>query len=339
MQVAFIGFWELVLSLTLFLQTLIWQKCFIVASFGSTLKSPVRIKFSYCPGCKSRLLPIKCKWLAVKFSLDMQELQRSHFFFLNFIQRKILLTSQKLVTLKGFVLLHIPECHHHLHFCPICMGLDNLLSEIVWKEKTNKFLFEKSKAYQNMFITCCRESNISRRKFMLSCANIKLLMFLWRVFSMASCGSRRISPFRFAGILCGSSEIGSSVADLWPELLRIDHHYYRRYMNHTARKIHKHFQQILLFQIYLNEPYFRSNAFQYYLLMEKPLGRYFQVQSPYYQATQRNQKTPISASSRWQVKSEKAKTGWAQTLITATTNVYCQASLNWSNNKIRFSFN
>ena len=29
----------------------------------------------------------------------------------------------------------------------------------------------------------------------------------------------------------------------------------------------------------------------FYLLMEKPLGRYFQVQSPYYQAAQCNQKT------------------------------------------------
>ena len=36
----------------------------------------------------------------------------------------------------------------------------------------------------------------------------------------------------------------------------------------------------------------------FYLLMEKPLGRYFQVQSPYYQATQCNQKTSIPVSSR-----------------------------------------
>ena len=31
----------------------------------------------------------------------------------------------------------------------------------------------------------------------------------------------------------------------------------------------------------------------FYLLMEKLLGRYFQVRSPYYQAAQCNQKTPI----------------------------------------------
>ena len=32
----------------------------------------------------------------------------------------------------------------------------------------------------------------------------------------------------------------------------------------------------------------------FYLLMEKPIGRYFQVLFPYYQATMCNQKTPIS---------------------------------------------
>ena len=31
----------------------------------------------------------------------------------------------------------------------------------------------------------------------------------------------------------------------------------------------------------------------FYLLMEKPLGRYFQVRSPYYQTAKCNQKTPI----------------------------------------------
>ena len=45
----------------------------------------------------------------------------------------------------------------------------------------------------------------------------------------------------------------------------------------------------------------------FYLLIEKPLGRYFQVQSLYYQPAQCNQKTPIPISSRWQVRYEKAK--------------------------------
>ena len=45
----------------------------------------------------------------------------------------------------------------------------------------------------------------------------------------------------------------------------------------------------------------------FYLLMEKPLGHYFQVQSPYYQVTQCNQKTPAPVSSRREVRSEKAK--------------------------------
>ena len=45
----------------------------------------------------------------------------------------------------------------------------------------------------------------------------------------------------------------------------------------------------------------------FHLLMEKPLGHYFQVRAPYYQVAQCDQKTPIPVSSRWQVKFEKAK--------------------------------
>ena len=75
----------------------------------------------------------------------------------------------------------------------------------------------------------------------------------------------------------------------------------------------------------------------FYVLMEKPLGRYFQVRSPYYQAVQCNQKTPVPVSSRWQVTSQKAKKG-------NTNHSYHQcsspfASLDWSNNKIILSFN
>ena len=36
----------------------------------------------------------------------------------------------------------------------------------------------------------------------------------------------------------------------------------------------------------------------FYLLLEKSLGCYLQVQCPYYQAAQYNQKTPILVSSR-----------------------------------------
>ena len=36
----------------------------------------------------------------------------------------------------------------------------------------------------------------------------------------------------------------------------------------------------------------------FYLLMEKYLGYYFQVRSPYYQVAQCNQETPIPVSSR-----------------------------------------
>ena len=78
----------------------------------------------------------------------------------------------------------------------------------------------------------------------------------------------------------------------------------------------------------------------FYLLMEKPLGCYFQVRSTYYQAAQCNQKTPILVSSRCQVRSEKAK----KRININTNGSYhyrssCQTSLNWSNNKASFSFN
>ena len=58
----------------------------------------------------------------------------------------------------------------------------------------------------------------------------------------------------------------------------------------------------------------------FYLLLEKPVGRHFQVWSPYYQAAQCYQKTPISVSSRWQVRYEKARK--ASKLMTATTSVH-----------------
>ena len=65
----------------------------------------------------------------------------------------------------------------------------------------------------------------------------------------------------------------------------------------------------------------------FYLLMGKCLGHYFPVRPAYYQAAQCNQKTPISVSSRWQGRSEKAKKGKASTLITATTSVHLPKSV------------
>ena len=61
----------------------------------------------------------------------------------------------------------------------------------------------------------------------------------------------------------------------------------------------------------------------FYLLMEKPLGRYFQVRSPYYQAAQCNQKTPKNScilkvtGQVW-----KNQKRISITLITATTSVH-----------------
>ena len=58
----------------------------------------------------------------------------------------------------------------------------------------------------------------------------------------------------------------------------------------------------------------------FYQLMEKNLGRYFQVRSLYYQVAQCNQKRPIPVWSKWQVRSQKIKKGQTSTLITAITS-------------------
>ena len=79
----------------------------------------------------------------------------------------------------------------------------------------------------------------------------------------------------------------------------------------------------------------------FYLLMEKPLRCYFQVRSSYYQAAQWNQKALIPVPNRWKVRSEKAK---KKRININSNHSYHQRSspsdsLNWSNNKARFSFN
>ena len=56
--------------------------------------------------------------------------------------------------------------------------------------------------------------------------------------------------------------------------------------------------------------------------MEKPLGCYLQVQSPYYQVAHYNQETPFLVSSRGQVKSEEAKKRIKGYVITATTSFH-----------------
>ena len=72
----------------------------------------------------------------------------------------------------------------------------------------------------------------------------------------------------------------------------------------------------------------------FYLLMEKPLGRYFQVRSPYYQAVHCNQKTAILVSSRWLMRSEKANIyiyqsleGWSAKAKEATSPHWIE--VNW----------
>ena len=68
-------------------------------------------------------------------------------FSLILFQRKILLLiSQNLETLQENLLLYTAECHHHLHFLPICMGLHDL-NENLLREKKNEFLLQKSSIF------------------------------------------------------------------------------------------------------------------------------------------------------------------------------------------------
>ena len=61
-------------------------------------------------------------------------------------------------------------------------------------------------------------------------------------------------------------------------------------------------------------------AWYFYQPMKKSLGCWFQVQSPYYQTAQRNQKTPSAVSSWWQVWESKKRTS------INTNHIYYQLS-------------
>ena len=65
----------------------------------------------------------------------------------------------------------------------------------------------------------------------------------------------------------------------------------------------------------------KPSTLYFYQLMEKPLGCYFQVRSPYCQVALCNQKTTIHVSLRRQVTSEKSKKRQVSTLTTASTSV------------------
>ena len=58
----------------------------MVISFGSILELPlIRIKFIYLPSSKSRSPPLQFTFLVIKFFSELKQLQRSHFFFVNFV--------------------------------------------------------------------------------------------------------------------------------------------------------------------------------------------------------------------------------------------------------------
>ena len=125
------------------------------------------------------------------------------------------LISQNLVTLKECLLLYTAGCHHHFHFCLLCMGLHNL-NEIILRKRRINFCF-KYQLSTSVFllVICCSDSNLFHTEFMLSCGKISLLMFLRHIFSKALRGSERAPLLRFDGISCGSLKFLSSCTDLW----------------------------------------------------------------------------------------------------------------------------
>ena len=74
------------------------------------------------------------------------------------------------------------------------------------KEESNFVLDIKSISIF-LLIICCRDSNLFRREFILSCAKISILMFLRGIFSKALWCSRRAPLLRFDGISFGSLKI------------------------------------------------------------------------------------------------------------------------------------
>ena len=184
------------------------------------MKSPIRIKFSYCPSCESKLLPIQFQWLAIKFFLGLQERERSDFFFLNFFSRKNPSTDQPEITIVEGISSLI-----YKSMPPPFAFLSNLY-EVAWlsrcnctelKDESISVLDVISKSIF-LIITGRRESNSLRSEFILSQLNISLLMFLWCIFSKDLRGPGRISQLGLDEVLCISSKIGSSTTGLWSKL-------------------------------------------------------------------------------------------------------------------------
>ena len=97
-----------------------------------------------------------------------------------FRQKNFQFISHNLDPLREHLLFSTAGCHHHLHFCLICMGLHNL-NEIVLHEKKNWSIFVLDTKSESIFllIIYCRESNLISREFMLSCAKIQRYAYKW----------------------------------------------------------------------------------------------------------------------------------------------------------------
>ena len=191
-------------------------------------------------------------------------------FYLILFQRKILqLISQYLVTLKEYFLLYRAGCHHHLHFCLICMGLHNLnkINWFFWRKRRIKFCFRYQK-YINIFVNYMlqRLKLVLQRIYVKMCKDQSIDVFTTYIFQ-SFMGFREnssikiwwnfmwffkklIPPYRF--ITRVTKRIWLTYLMTMPRywgtfswnsfcFLRQYYHYYQHYINSTAMKIRRHF--------------------------------------------------------------------------------------------------
>ena len=90
MQQGFWGFLWQVGTLIRFFNPEASQNVSICESSGLTLKSPVKMIFSYFAEYKSKLFLNRCKWFEMLFLLGLYEQLRSRFFFRKFSSIRVL---------------------------------------------------------------------------------------------------------------------------------------------------------------------------------------------------------------------------------------------------------
>ena len=123
------------------------------------------------------------------------------FFSILFQWKTLLLISQNLVTLKEYLFSYTAGRHHHFHYCLICMGVASP-SKRNCTDGGKEWIFvsEIQSTSIMLLIICCRESNLFRIEFMISCAKISLSLFLRRIFFKALREAGKTSLLKLDGV-------------------------------------------------------------------------------------------------------------------------------------------